>query len=248
MGRSAHRRRGGKSLRPVDSFPYLFSMIPPPDVEGGPVAARRRVSRQSCPSCGSGKFTQLVIGVPSGRTAATNSSAWVSSVGDIHPGYNRECSICGTTWSANFTAAVDSRQSAAVRVLAQTGDAFALLPVPDLLAVATDSVLVDIELLSPDRLVRYLGRRVRGESLQRLAHAWTRCADDADPEHSVEPVEDHGAGLRLDVVASTVFTVTLEVLVRADVREGTDEWDVLDLDVARSSLIRAAHSLKDWMP
>jgi len=65
--------------------------------------------------------------------------------------------------------------------------------------VTIDSVLVDVELLSPDRLVRYLARRVRREFVERLAEAWIQCAKDAYPEQSVATVEDAGAGLAVVV-------------------------------------------------
>lgn len=51
-----------------------------------------------------------------------------------------------------------------VRLLSRDGASFALVPVPDLMAATEfgtkSSLLVDIEMLSPDRLVRYLARSV----------------------------------------------------------------------------------------
>ncbi len=218
-----------------------------PDDEGDTVPAAYDVPRGNCPSCGSGEVTHLVIGMSSGPTDMDGSPAWVCWVGCLDPGFDRQCSTCAASWSAPYEDGMDNRHASPVRVLGRAGAAFALLPVPDLTGPAGDPVLVDVELLSPDRLVRYLARRLHREFLENLAVAWIRCAEDAYPEQSVATVEEAGAGLAVVVVASTPFAVTLEVLIRSDLEGDVLEQDGLSFDVARAGLIDAAHSLQEWL-
>ncbi len=94
-----------------------------------------------------------------------------------------------------------------IRLLAGAGAAFALLPVPDLGRPAgwEDTHLMDVELLSPDRLVRYLARRVSETFLEELAQLCMRSAQEAFPEQAVPTVEDRTAGIAVVVAASTPF-------------------------------------------
>jgi len=97
----------------IRPFPWavtrtLSSMMLPPGVGDDTVSAPYDVPRGTCPACGSGKVTHLVIGMPSGPAAMDGSPAWVSWVGCVHPGYNRECNSCGTTWSADFADGMDT--------------------------------------------------------------------------------------------------------------------------------------------
>ena len=70
---------------------------------------------------------------------------------------------------------------------------------------------VDVELLSPDRLVRYLARPVSPAFADEVASFLLRAASDRLPEQSLGAVEDRAAGIALTVVESTPLTVTLEV-------------------------------------
>ncbi len=106
---------------------------------------------------------------------------------------------------------------------------------------------MDVELLSPDRLVRYLNRPVPRRFFEQLAEAWMSCAQDAHPEQSVATVEDVEAGLAFAVTASTPFTVAIEVIIVPDLEDDVVEHDGLDIEVARASLIGAAHTLHDWL-
>lgn len=71
-------------------------MILPSD---GADEASYEVPRGTCPSCGSGSVIHLVIGMPSGPDVMDGAPEWVQWVGCVHPGYNRECSSCGVTWT-----------------------------------------------------------------------------------------------------------------------------------------------------
>ena len=136
-----------------------------------------------------------------------------------------------------------------IRLLAGSGAAVALLSVPDLLGHpdASDNYMMDLELLSPDRLVRYLSRRVRREFLEHLVDSWMRCAQDAHPEQSVATVEDSTAGIAFVTAASTQFSVTLEVLIVVDLQADVPDQDGISFDIARTSLIDAAHTLQDQL-
>src|SRR5690606_11346533 len=105
------------------------------------------------------------------------------------------------------------------RLISPGGASFALLPVPELAALAAQdasSMRVDLELLSPDRLVRYLSRRITPASLSELADAYLAAADKPYPEQSVPSVASQDAGLTVQFVASDEFAVEVEILVVAD--------------------------------
>ena len=107
--------------------------------------------------------------------------------------------------------------------------------------------LVDIELLTPARLVRYLGRPLSRDALARLAEAWMQAARDEHPEQTVPTVQDDAAGLAVVVNQSTPFAVTLEILVEANLGGDVPDRDGVSFDVARSGLIDAAHAIEGWL-
>lgn len=135
------------------------------------------------------------------------------------------------------------------RLLSRDGASFALLPVPDLLSIAGPEVapnlVVDVELLSPDRLVRYLARTVSIRFLNDLADAYVAAAREQYPEQSVPTVQDETGGVAVLIVESTPFTVTLEVLVNPDLEADIVEPEGLAFDVTRASLVTAAHELRE---
>jgi hypothetical protein len=133
-----------------------------------------------------------------------------------------------------------------VRVLGAAGASVALTLVPSLDDNA-DTLVVDVELLTPDRLVRYLDRRVSRLSMEQLAAAWVQAAADALPEASVPTVEDAEAGLAVLITHSTPLTVDLEVRIVSALDEDVPDYDGLAFEVPRASLIRAAHSLNGWL-
>src|SRR3954466_7678436 len=92
------------------------------------------------------------------------------------------------------------------RLLSEAGASFAMLPVPDLESFAlrrSGPRLVDIELLAPDRLVRYLGRRVGLGFLNELAAAYLAAATLDHPELTVPSVQEEDAGLLVSFLEST---------------------------------------------
>lgn len=214
-------------------------MLPPGDEPSEPYTVARGV----CPSCGSDEVVHLVIGMPSGPDAGSDDPDWVNWVGCVHPGFDRECNSCGATWSART-----ENPSGPVRLLSQAGASFALLPAPNLVHFDHQRThLVDIELLTPDRLVRYLGRPLSTDTIARLAETWMQAAHDERPEQSVATVQDEEAGLAVVVNHSTSFAVTMEFLVIADLDGDVPDQDGVEFDVARSGLIDAAHELESWL-
>ncbi|WP_445257340.1 hypothetical protein [Nocardioides aurantiacus] len=185
----------------------------------------------------------MVIGMPAGPDAWSGDTDWVRWVGCMHPGFDRECSSCGATWGGHTAEPLSP-----IRLLSEAGASFALLPAPSLVNFDYPYThLVDIELLTPDRLVRYLGRPLSRDALVRLAEAWMRAAQDEHPEQTVSTVQDDAAGLAVVVNLSTPFAVTLEVLVEANLGGDVPEQDGVSFDVARSALIDATHAIEAWL-
>lgn len=214
-------------------------MLPPDDAPHEPY----NVPRGTCASCGSVEVVHLIIGVRSGPDVMDGDPDWVQWVGSIHPGYNRECRSCGATWNSRAV-----EPPGPIRLLSDAGASFALLPAPNLMNLDYPyTQLVDIELLTPDRLVRYLGRPLSLDSLTRLAEAWLQAAQDEYPEQTVPTVKDDGAGLAVSVDQSTPFAVTLEILVEADQSDDIPDQDGVAFDVQRSGLIDAAHAIAGWL-
>ena len=122
-----------------------------------------------------------------------------------------------------------------MRLISGAGAAVALLPVPDVGSLHPDAhpgILVDIEILSPDRLVRYLSRRLDSSIPALLAKAFMQAAIDSLPEQSVATVDDQEAGFAVGFVESTPLTVTL------DLAEGTRLIEI--------ALTPYAHSCNDY--
>ncbi len=132
-----------------------------------------------------------------------------------------------------------------MRLLSPDGAAFALLAVPDL-ALNRESIGVDLELLAPDRLVRYLARPVALEFVDKLAEFFLRGAVDPVPEQSVPTVEHEQTGLAVLITQSTPLTVTLEIAIVTAMDDEVPERDGVAFEVPRSALIKAAHELKEW--
>lgn len=129
---------------PSSTFDHM--MLPPDDLEREPY----HVPRGICPTCGSGDITHLVIGLPTGPDVMTGDPTWVRWIGCVHPGYDRECTSCGSTWTAQAalrthqsyddarlphrwhapsSAVADRRPDGMkMRLLAGAGAAFALIP------------------------------------------------------------------------------------------------------------------------
>lgn len=142
----------------------------------------------------------------------------------------------------------DTQTPAPIRLLSQAGASFAILPAPSLVDSNYPAThVVDIELLEPDRLVRYLGRSLSANTLQLLADAWMQAAQDEYPEQTVATVQDGRAGLAVVVIESTTFEVTLEFLIVTDPESDIPEQDGVAFDVTRTELIDAAHAIGRWL-
>ncbi|WP_281871947.1 hypothetical protein [Brachybacterium paraconglomeratum] len=131
-----------------------------------------------------------------------------------------------------------------MRLLSSAGAMFALIPVPVL--SEDEGLLVDIELLSPDRLVRYLARRISSGTVRLLVDALIKAAVEPHPELTVPTVQDDVAGLAILVKGSTNREVLLEILVVDDLESDLPDHDGVSFDVARKNLIDAAHQLEEW--
>lgn len=165
-----------------------------------------------------------------------------------------ECPSCGAsdlpypiTGEQTAPSAGSGDPAYTVRLLSEAGASLALMPVPSLLnADDPNTHVVDIELLSPDRLVRYLGRYLSRDTPARLAQAWMQAAQDQHPERTVATIQDDIAGLAVLVIESTPFDVTVEVSIKTDLEEDVADPDILAFDVARSALIDASHAIGAW--
>lgn len=204
--------------------------------------------RGTCPSCGSGEVTHILFGLPADPGAEPE---WVSFGGCVIDGIprNRLCESCGHEWTSSiWEGGVDDCPIVRlpVRLLGEAGAAFALLPVPELQANG-NSMPVDCEFLSPDRLVRYLARPVTVELVEKLADFFMRGASDPIPEQSVPTVEDESSGLAVLINQSAPLSVALEVAIVTTTEEGVPERDGVAFDVPRAALIKAAHELSGWL-
>lgn len=216
-------------------------MIPPPGVSQHETYD---APRGTCPSCDSENVIHLMIGLPAGPDVMNRGPDWVHWVGCTHPGFNRECSSCGATWSEPA-----GEFPKPIRLPSEAGAAFALLPIPSLQApLALGEHLIDIELLDPTRLVRYLGRELSANSLLRLGDTLMNAAQDRYPEQSVPTFQATEAGLAVLIDESTPSSVTIEILIDTALDDDMSEKDGLAFDVARSDLIDAAHAVEGWLP
>lgn len=133
---------------------------------------------------------------------------------------------------------------APMRLISEAGDAFALLPVPDL--QGDEVVEVNIELLTPDRLVRYLHRVPEEGALLRLSEMLQEIAEADHPELEIPTFQDEESGLMVLVLDSDPMSVTLDVQVVIELDSDLHEVDGIAFDVLRADLITAAHQVGEW--
>ena len=136
-----------------------------------------------------------------------------------------------------------------MRILSASGAAFALLPVPapDLHGRVHGDRAVDIELLTPDRLVRYLGRALSPSFIEELAEFWWQCASETHPELTTGGVDNPVGGVALHALTSSDTDVRIEVTINADLKSEIAEFDGASFDCPRASLVDAAHELREWL-
>lgn len=136
------------------------------------------------------------------------------------------------------------------RLVSPSGAAFGLVPVPDPWGRPTGPagrLLVDIELLTPDRLVCYLGRRIPTSSLVRLATAYLQAATDLHPEVTVPAVEIPEGGVSVRFAASGELDVTVECSVVEVLDADVPQHDVVTFVVPRARLVAVSHELSAWV-
>lgn len=131
-----------------------------------------------------------------------------------------------------------------IRVISSAGGAFAITAIPDAVRANPSEIAVDVEFLSPDHQVRYLGRTMYTSFLLLLADFFMACASELLPEQTVATVEDAGAELMVSVLESDEFTVTIEFAIVIDPEEEPTEFDGVALDLRRAALVTAAHAAR----
>lgn len=195
--------------------------------------------RGTCPECGSSRVRHHLLGMQDPRTQPP-APDWVDWHGCLPTFGDRSCEDCGVGWNVSWREA----PHAPMRLVSADGAAFALLPVPDL---ENDGVVeVDIELLTPDRLVRYLHRVPTEGALSRLGEMLQQVAEADHPELEVPAFEDEASGLVVLVLHSDQLTVTLEVQVVAELDSEVPDVDGVAFDVTRADLITAYHQIWEW--
>lgn len=136
------------------------------------------------------------------------------------------------------------------QLVSPAGAMFGLVSVPDPWSAPTGpygALLVDVELLSPDRLVRYLSRRIPTTALTGLAAAYIQAAADLHPEITVPTFEIPEAGIAVAFLASNELEITIECTVVEVLDAPVPERDTLVFDIPRASLISASHQLTSWV-
>lgn len=192
--------------------------------------------RGVCPDCGSRNVRHLVAG-PFEDRSKIEDPEWVDWQGILRTS-DRSCDNCGLYWWC------EREGLSPVRLHSEAGAAFALLPVTEL--VEYEQIAVDIELLSPDRMVRYLGRTLAPDSIAGLRNFWMKAAEEARPELTVPTFQDDEAQFSISVVESSDRAVTLEFSIISDPTSDLRTHDGLAFDAARSDLVAAALKVADW--
>lgn len=102
---------------------------------------------------------------------------------------------------------------------------------------------IDIRLMTPSYGATYARRPVEEGFTHSLRDFLWSAASDFTPER-LDPFEDQLAGLSIRVLASTDFTVTLELEVIAHESEHGDEVDGINFETSRACLITAAEQVE----
>ena len=101
---------------------------------------------------------------------------------------------------------------------------------------------IDVSILSPDRLVSYLARAVPDDFPERLG-AYLReasVADEGDPNSFEEPE----AGLLITITPVDGMWVEMEVRISEVLDEDVVEFDGINFETSRASLLVAAESVE----
>lgn len=133
-----------------------------------------------------------------------------------------------------------------VRLVSDAGGAVGLLPTPHLAHVSAE-VPLDVELVEPGRLVRYLERSVPREDVRMLAAACGEMAEVLEKDDRYEQkvvtlgVRFGDTGITVRLLRSEVDRAAVEVEVRGE----DGEVDGLGIEVGPATLRRAEHELED---
>ena len=242
-----------------------------------PVAALRRALRPACPSCGARDARSIRWGLRAdGSVLDDDDIAWGGCVIDSRTPVQWRCNACHTAylttptpgqgpargrrvqrWRLAPTPSSSSqpggrphsdRRAHEVRLASADGAAFSLVPVPDVDDSGAATTTFDLELVTPDRLVRYLRRPVATDFITELAKTWWDTAAEQNPEQNIATFSDYRSGLTMAVLESTPLEVTLEITVVADQEAQMPEHDGVTFTVSRADLIAAYHAILALAP
>ena len=101
---------------------------------------------------------------------------------------------------------------------------------------------IDIGMLSPDRLVTYLARAVPDDFPERLG-AYLREASVSD-EGDSRPFEEPEAGLLISITPVDGMWVEMEVRIAEVLNDDVVEFDGINFETSRASLLVAAESVE----
>ncbi|HNA98054.1 MAG TPA: hypothetical protein PLC19_01205 [Marmoricola sp.] len=133
-----------------------------------------------------------------------------------------------------------------IQLLSRDGAHLRFLEVPNLAAPdLPDTILTDVEVLTPDRLVRYLGREVSRDFFTNLEQALLDGARLDYPEKTVPTVQDDRSGLAITYLESTPESVVIQVLIREMVTPSIPDIEDTAFEVSRVSLIDAAQVIRE---
>lgn len=104
---------------------------------------------------------------------------------------------------------------------------------------------VDISILSPDRLVTYLVRPLSPSFARNLAH-FLKESSIADPGIETGPFEDRPSGLLINIKTIDEMWAEIDIRVAEDLDSDVIEFDEINFETSRASLLVAAESLHDF--
>lgn len=107
------------------------------------------------------------------------------------------------------------------------------------------SLAFDVMLLAPDWHVWHLTRPAEPGLVDRLSAFFFAAANDFAPETSLAVFADAAMGLTLSVDASTDHQVSLTVTVLRDRAADVPEFDDLDFETSRATLVSASIGVRD---
>ncbi|MDT9591608.1 hypothetical protein RDV89_00920 [Nocardioides zeae] len=192
--------------------------------------------------------------MPGLSTDSNTAPDWVTFTGCVTDPLrvDRVCGACGLAWRADEaagprgTAQVSRRGD--VRLTGPGGASFALMRAQPAAPHPTRPLSLDVEMLSPERLVRFLARPTTPDFIRELEVFCIEAAAAHHPEQSVSGVSDNAAGITIDITGSSPTTVDLVVTVVVALGADVRDHDHVHFEAERASLIGAAHDLRGLLP